>query len=38
VVEGNNADTYKMVSKKWGTNYFKNGAIIPQTTWDTDTN
>jgi tetratricopeptide (TPR) repeat protein len=37
VVNGNKADEYKKVSTRWTTNYFKNGGIITQHIWDTET-
>lgn len=37
VVNGNKADEYKKVSTRWTTNYFKNGGIITQHLWDTET-
>ncbi|MCB9198276.1 MAG: hypothetical protein H6600_07445 [Flavobacteriales bacterium] len=38
VVEGNKADEYKKVTTKWTTSYFKNGGVITQQIWDTETN
>ena len=37
VVNGNKADEYKKVTTRWTTNYFKNGGIITQHIWDTET-
>ncbi|MCB9189858.1 MAG: hypothetical protein H6599_11335 [Flavobacteriales bacterium] len=38
VVRGNKADEYKKVTSKWSTAYFKNGGIINEYIWDTETN
>ena len=38
VVRGNKADEYKKVRSKWGVGYFKNGGVISQNTWDTESN
>jgi len=38
VISGLKGDEYKKVSTKWGTNYFKNGGIISEYIWDTETN
>ncbi len=38
VVRGNKADEYKKVTSKWNTAYFKNGGIINEYIWDTETN
>ena len=38
IVKGVKGDEYKKVSAKWGTNYFKNGAVISEYIWDTETN
>ncbi|CAG5078838.1 carboxypeptidase regulatory-like domain-containing protein [Parvicella tangerina] len=38
VVRGNKADEYKKVTSKWNTAYFKNGGIINEYVWDTETN
>ena len=38
VVTGLKGDEYKKVSTKWGTTYFKNGGIISEYIWDTETN
>ena len=38
VVSGNKGDEYKKVITKWGTNYFKNGGVISEYIWDTETN
>ena len=38
VVRGNKGDEYKKVKSKWGVSYFKNGGIITQNNWDTETN
>ncbi len=37
VVNGNKADQYKKVTSRWTTNYFKNGGVITQHIWDTET-
>ena len=37
VVTGNKADEYKKVTTRWNTNYFKNGGVITQHIWDTET-
>ena len=38
VVSGNKGSEYKKVKSKYGVSYFKNGGIISQNTWDTETN
>jgi hypothetical protein len=38
VVKGNKGDEYKKVRSKWGIGYFKNGGVISQNIWDTETN
>jgi hypothetical protein len=38
IVKGVKGDEYKKVSAKWGVNYFKNGAVISEYIWDTETN
>ena len=38
IIKGVKGDEYKKVSAKWGTNYFKNGGIISEYIWDTETN
>ena len=38
VVRGNKGDEYKKVKSKWGVSYFKNGGVITQNMWDTETN
>jgi hypothetical protein len=38
VVSGNKGSEYKKVKSKNGVSYFKNGGIISQNTWDTETN
>jgi tetratricopeptide (TPR) repeat protein len=38
VVRGNKADEYKKVTSKWNTAYFKNGGVINEYIWDTETN
>ena len=38
VVRGNKGDEYKKVRSKWGVGYFKNGGVISQNTWDTESN
>jgi len=38
VVRGNIGSEYKKVKSKYGVSYFKNGGIISQNIWDTDTN
>ena len=38
VVSGNKGSEYKKVKSKFGVSYFKNGGIISQNTWDTETN
>jgi hypothetical protein len=37
VVTGNDADEYKKVTTRWSTSYFKNGGVITQHIWDTET-
>jgi hypothetical protein len=38
VVKGNKGDEYKKVRTKWGVGYFKNGGVISQNIWDTESN
>ena len=38
VVKGNKGNEYKKVRSKWGIGYFKNGGVISQNTWDTESN
>ena len=38
VVTGNKGSEYKKVKSKYGVSYFKNGGIISQNIWDTETN
>ena len=38
VVSGNKGSEYKKVKSKYGVSYFKNGGIISQNIWDTETN
>ncbi len=38
IIKGVKGDEYKKVSAKWGTNYFKNGGVISEYIWDTETN
>ena len=38
IIKGVKGDEYKKVSAKWGVNYFKNGGIISEYIWDTETN
>jgi len=38
VVSGNKGSEYKKVKSKYGVSYFKNGGIISQFIWDTETN
>ena len=38
VVRGNKGNEYKKVRSKWGVGYFKNGGVISQNTWDTESN
>jgi hypothetical protein len=38
IIKGVKGDEYKKVSAKWGTSYFKNGGIISEYIWDTETN
>jgi tetratricopeptide (TPR) repeat protein len=38
IIRGAKGDEYKKVSAKWGTNYFKNGGVVSQYIWDTETN
>jgi len=38
IIKGVKGDEYKKVSAKWGTSYFKNGGIVSEYIWDTETN
>ena len=38
IIKGVKGDEYKKVSAKWGTSYFKNGSVISEYIWDTETN
>jgi hypothetical protein len=38
IVKGLKGDEDKKVSAKWGINYFKNGGVISEYIWDTETN
>ena len=38
IIKGVKGDEYKKVSAKWGTSYFKNGGVISEYIWDTETN
>lgn len=38
VVRGNKADEYRKVTSRWNTAYFKNGGVINEYIWDTETN
>jgi len=38
VVRGNKGDEYRKVTSKWGLSYFKNGGVISEYIWDTESN
>lgn len=38
IIKGVKGNEYKKVATKWGTNYFKNGGVISEYIWDTETN
>ena len=38
VIRGNKGDEYRKVTSKWGLSYFKNGGVISEYIWDTESN
>ena len=38
VIRGNKGDEYRKVTSKWGLSYFKNGGVISEYMWDTESN
>jgi len=38
VVRGNKGDEYRKVTSLWGVYYFKNGGVISEYIWDSETN